>query len=125
MMVQSWIPSPLFPIHIKNIHRDKHGSDSSTYDTEGRQPETLNPLPTCLQSSSEHHTVFRSVLKDVHPILEKKKTYVQTTNYDRFMPVNFESIFSKNARTAPDKLTLGEIWRMTEGNRLQYDFFGW
>jgi hypothetical protein len=20
---------------------------------------------------------------------------------------------------------LGEIWRMTEGNRLQYDFFGW
>lgn len=32
----SWIPDPFFRIYLARIHKDKHGSDTGTYDTEGR-----------------------------------------------------------------------------------------
>lgn len=41
----TWVPDPLFSLNTANMHRTKHGSDTETYDTEGR----YNPVsvPTC------------------------------------------------------------------------------
>jgi peroxygenase len=30
------LPDPFFRIYLKNVHKDKHGSDTGTYDHEGR-----------------------------------------------------------------------------------------
>lgn len=32
----SYLPDPFFRIHIANVHKDKHGSDSMSFDNEGR-----------------------------------------------------------------------------------------
>ncbi|CAK4033263.1 Caleosin-domain-containing [Lecanosticta acicola] len=39
------LPSPFLPIYIHNIHKDKHGSSSQTYDSEGRfRPQQFEDL---------------------------------------------------------------------------------
>lgn len=54
-----------------------------------------------------------------------KHIYVYIFALRRYIPAHLENMFSKYARTVPDKLTLREIWRMTEANRDAFDFFGW
>ncbi|WCJ24103.1 Peroxygenase [Euphorbia peplus] len=43
----------------------------------------------------------------------------------RFMTMNLENMFTKYGKTSPDKLSFSELWNMTEGNRLNFDFIGW
>ncbi|KAF2036423.1 Caleosin-domain-containing protein [Setomelanomma holmii] len=73
----SWLPDPFFRIRIARIHKDKHGSDSNTYDHEGR-----------------------------------------------FVPQNFENIFSKYA-DGRDYLTLWDVWDLMKGQRCVVDPIGW
>ncbi|KAF3013578.1 hypothetical protein E8E14_011591 [Neopestalotiopsis sp. 37M] len=34
--VTGWLPDPFFRVFLDRVHKDKHGSDTGTYDTEGR-----------------------------------------------------------------------------------------
>lgn len=31
-----WLPDPFFRLFLKNVHKDKHGNDTGTYDHKGR-----------------------------------------------------------------------------------------
>jgi peroxygenase len=34
--VSGILPDPFFRVYLERVHKDKHGSDTGTYDTEGR-----------------------------------------------------------------------------------------
>ncbi|TPX64149.1 plant seed peroxygenase [Spizellomyces sp. 'palustris'] len=60
--IDSWIPHPGFPIYIKNIHRCKHGSDTGTYDTEGRYvPQRFEEIFTKFDKTGKGGLTLREI----------------------------------------------------------------
>lgn len=109
------MPSPLLSIHIKNIHRGKHGSDSETYDTEGRY-------------ACKTHLYYLSN----PPFFSAERSlfcyhFLTSFSYSvcRFEPAKFDAIFSKFGKTRPNALSEDEINAMLKHNRNMYDFLGW
>ncbi|KAJ3359223.1 hypothetical protein GGF32_009516 [Allomyces javanicus] len=60
----SWIPDPRFRVYIKNIHKAKHGSDSESYDTEGRfVPEKFEEMWTKYAKTSAEYMTARELFQ--------------------------------------------------------------
>lgn len=55
----SWLPDPFLRVYINNIHKDKHGSDSGTYDTEGRfSPQKFEDMFSKYAQGRDYMTIW-------------------------------------------------------------------
>lgn len=63
----SWIPDPFFRLWIKNMHKAMHGSDSDSYDSEGRfVRQKFEDMWAKYSSSPEADTLSTSDIINVH-----------------------------------------------------------
>ncbi|CAI2168624.1 9694_t:CDS:2 [Funneliformis geosporum] len=67
---KSWIPflgNPFFNIYIEGIHNAKHGSDSETYDTEGRfVPEKFEEIFSKYDRNNKDGLNFTDIIHMMH-----------------------------------------------------------
>lgn len=69
----SWFPDPFFRIYIDRIHKDKHGSDTQTYDTEGRfMPQRFEDIFAKYAEGRDYLTIWdiANVLKGQRVLLD-------------------------------------------------------
>ncbi|KAK8127800.1 hypothetical protein PG984_008908 [Apiospora sp. TS-2023a] len=69
----SWFPDPFFRIYIERIHKDKHGSDTQTYDNEGRfVPQRFEDIFAKYAEGRDYLTVWdiANVLKGQRVLLD-------------------------------------------------------
>lgn len=61
---QEGFPNLLLPIHIKNIHKCKHGSDSGVYDTEGRYiPQRFEEIMSKYDKDNKGGLTYQEVME--------------------------------------------------------------
>ncbi|KAL7423973.1 hypothetical protein Q5752_001558 [Cryptotrichosporon argae] len=60
----SWIPDPRFPLYVKYMHRAKHGSDTGTYDADGRfLPHKFEEIFTKYDEGDKGGITFREGMR--------------------------------------------------------------
>jgi len=66
-LAHSYMPDPFFRVYVDSIHKAKHGSDSETYDTEGRfRPQQFEDMFAKYDKSGEGALTLKELFQLMH-----------------------------------------------------------
>ncbi|RAQ52827.1 calcium binding protein Caleosin [Aspergillus flavus] len=66
-LAYSWLPDPWFRVYVRSVHKAKHGSDSGTYDPEGRFiPQLFENLFAKWDSDNDGALTLRELFQLMH-----------------------------------------------------------
>lgn len=122
------LPDPFLRVFIANIHKGKHGSDSGTYDTEGRYiPEKLEEIFSKyagMGDSSSSSFASVSSVSMAPAEVAKKKAAAAAASLTLDETKGKGSAGSVLDVGVHDSLTWSDIRLMLKGNRSLFDPFG-